>query len=230
MNGKRREAAVRHQSKRSPEMRGRMVAMATVAALLMACAPAAANGGGSGYMGRPQPTTYQVAVNRGFEDPDIPTGSWANLASIPGWYQTINSCGIEVQDHVAGTPYEGGQFVELNSGCRSGIKQTIELPFNTRTTVSFAFSPRPGTEAEDNVLQAYWNGTLVKTVGPQAGASDTLWSRHSVTVTSNSAESSNTLKFVSAGKNPSGGGVGVYLDGVRVEYQGPAEGPSGPVG
>jgi hypothetical protein len=66
--------------------------------------------------------TYNVAAKGGFKDPDIPTGTWANFGSITGWAAT-NSCGIEVQDHVAGTPYRGNQFVELNSNCACGVTQ-----------------------------------------------------------------------------------------------------------
>jgi hypothetical protein len=209
MNGKPRMAATRHHSNRRHKMRGRTVAMATVATCLIASAPA----------GAADPSN--LAANGGFESPDIPTGTWSNFASIPGWTAT-NSCGIEMQDHVAGTPYEGGQFVELNSNCRSGISQILEIPTHRRYTLSFAFSARPGTRADDNKVNVCWNGKPVGTVGPQRGASDTIWSQHAVTVdpmpgaTYYSPTSTNTLMFDSVGANPSGGGVGVYLDDVSL--------------
>jgi hypothetical protein len=230
MNGMPTGAPAKPVSTRRHKLRAGMVAIAAAAACLMASAPAHAGGGGEngvGGMAQPPSGTDQVAVNGSFENPDIPTGSWANFPSISGW-TPINNCGIEVQDHVAGTPYKGDQFVELNSNCSSGITQTVSFISLTGTaTVSFAFSPRPGTQPEDNVLQVYWNGTLVKTVGPQAPASDTVWSVHSVSVTGK-ATGYNTLTLVSAGTNPSGGGAGVYLDAVRVEV--PVASAGGPRG
>jgi hypothetical protein len=210
----------RPESTKRHKLRGRMVATATVAACLIASAPAAANGGGMGKGKGPKPTvTVQAAVNGGFENPDIATGTWAIFSSITGWTPT-NGCGIELQDP------NGNQYVELNSNCPSGITQTLQLPSSTAATVSFDFSPRPGTQAEDNKMDVYWNGTLVKTVGPQAGASDNVWSHYSVTVMSKST-AYNGLKFVSAGTNPSGGGVGVFLDHVEVNYQTASGGPGG---
>jgi hypothetical protein len=90
--------------------------------------------------------------------------------------------------------------------------------------VRFAFSPRPGTPADDNVLKVVWNGEPVKTVGPVAGAADTAWQRYAFVAlpalykktVPKGYKSTNTLKFLSAGTNPSGGGVGVYLDAVSV--------------
>jgi len=191
-------------------MRGRKIITAAVAASLVASAPAGA---------------AELAVSGGFESPDIPTNSFSVFSSIPGW-TPVNACGIEVQDRVAGTPLQGGQFVELNSKCKSGVSQTLTLQPSRTYRVSFAFSPRPGTPADYNRMTVAWNGLLKATVGPVAGGADTAWTRHTFTATAASTAaskfSSNTLSFYSQATDPTqslaqtGPALGVYLDAVSV--------------
>ena len=161
-------------------------------------------------------STAPVAVsidNGGFESPDIATASWGNFATIPGW-TAINSCGIEVQDRVAGTPAEGGQFIELNSNCRGGVRTSIPTTSGATYTITYQFSPRPGTVAGDNAAAVKWNGAAVQQVGPVAGAADTTWTSHSVKVTATGSTA--TLEFAYAGTNPSGYAIGAYVDNVKV--------------
>ena len=203
MKGKRRAATRHPDAAGSCKRRVRTIALTTAAACLMSGAPAAA-------------APYDI-VNGGFEDPDIATRTWKYFTSIPGW-TPINGCGIEIQNHAAGSPHEGDQFVELNSQCKSGLTQTVEAEAQGLFILSFWFSPRPGTQAEDNKLKVLWNGEPVATVGPEPGGSGTAWSHRYVAVTGTGScgWAPNTVTFKSAGSNPSGGGVGVYLDDVRV--------------
>jgi hypothetical protein len=181
-------------------MRRRVVALATFAACLAISGPAAAE---------------QMAVNGGFEEPDIPTGTWNNFSSINGW-QAGNSCGVEVQDHVAGAPFEGGQFVELNSNCKSEITQRFILAASSITTITWQFSPRPGTLAEDNKLEVLVDGKLKYTMGPIPGGSTTTWQKGGILLDRPDVSRYSYVTFRSAGSNPSGGGVGVYLDDVKI--------------
>ena len=64
-----------------------------------------------------------LITNGSFENPDIPTGTWQVLNSISGWATTVGP-GIEIQDHVAGSPFAGNQHVELDSNSNSGMIQT----------------------------------------------------------------------------------------------------------
>jgi hypothetical protein len=181
-------------------MRGRIVALATVAACLVVSAPASAN-----YL-----------TNGGFESPDIPTGSWANFASIPGW-TPINGCGIEVQDNVAGAPAEGGQFVELNSHCKSGIRTTV-YPHGYPTDlypsmkVEWRFSPRPGTPSSLNSMEVRWNGQVVDREGLIAAGSTTNWWSGTVMVPAPTYPAQLEFRSTSLGES----GAGSYLDDVRV--------------
>jgi hypothetical protein len=78
--------------------------------------------------------------------------------------------------------------------------------------------------AGEQQMEVHWNGALVKTVGPFSGGSKNLWHSFSIDVQAKhvfgpsfSDRVPNELKFVSAGTNPAGDGVGAELDGVRVE-------------
>ena len=205
-------------------MRGRIVAVATVAACLVASAPA----GAQDWQQVPH-WPGKMTATHSFESPDIPTGSWNTFGSIPYWTATTH-CGIEVQDNVAGAPAVGGQFVELNSNCPSGIRYTIDIGNRHRYIEGrFAFSPRPYTQAQDNVMQVLFDGRVLavrntatnayaQTIGPAVGGATTKWSWYSFRVGDVPA-GVHTLTFRSVGTNPSGGGVGTYLDHVTLERE-----------
>ena len=64
---------------------------------------------------------------------------------------------------MAGTPFEGRQFTELDSTCSTGIHQDLATVKGERYRLSFEFSARPGTGPADNILQTWWNGRLIDT-------------------------------------------------------------------
>jgi hypothetical protein len=153
-----------------------------------------------------------VIINGGFENPNIPTGTFALFTSIPGWSLTTGTF-IEIQDHVAGSPYEGDQFVELDSTGNSGMIQasvaTVPLqPY----TFSFAYSPRPGVAASSNGVDVYFNGALLIALAQSGiGLQNTLWTPFSFVVTPTGATSS--VEFRASGTSNSLGG---YIDDVRL--------------
>ena len=110
--------------------------------LLMVCAAAFAAG-------------PNIVVNGSFEEPVLALGSFSNFGSIPGWTDT-SGCGIEVQNHVAGSPSVGAQFCELDSNCSSTIVQTLTTLPGLSYVLQFEFSARPGVQ--DNHIQVRWGG------------------------------------------------------------------------
>lgn len=117
-----------------------------------------------------------LILNGGFEQPDIPTGTFAVFAAIPGWTTTFGP-GIEIQDHVAGSPFEGAQHVELDSFGNSGMIQTV-VPTTPGQIYDFrfAYSPRPGVPATSNGIEVYFNGGLLTTIAVSGvGLTDTSW-------------------------------------------------------
>lgn len=149
--------------------------------------------------------------NGGFEDPDIATGSWSVFGAIPGW-RLVFGTGIEIQDHVAGSPFEGGQFVELDSHNNSGIAQDIATSSGGTYLLSFAFSARPGVSVMSNGVSIFWNGAFLDFITASGtGLLDTNWTTHDYEVSATGGLTS--LEFHSAGISDSLGG---YIDGVSL--------------
>lgn len=168
----------------------------TISALLVATSPADAS----------------LILNGSFENPNIPTGTFAIFGSIPGWTTTFGS-GIEIQDHVAGSPFDLDQFVELDSNNNSGMIQTpVATVAGTNYLVSFAYSPRPGRSASDNGIDVLFDGALLISLATSGiGLSDTSWTVYNFLVGATGATSS--LEFRAVGASTSFGG---YLDAVSV--------------
>lgn len=158
-----------------------------------------------------------LIINGGFESPDIATGTFAILGTIPGWSTTFGA-GIEIQDHVAGSPFEGDQHVELDSVGNSGMVQTVvPTVAGTGYRFSFAYSPRPGVSLASNPIDVLVNGVLIDTVSASGiGLTDTSWTIHSYLVSA--VGTSTAIEFRATGTSDSLGG---YLDDVRFDVNVP---------
>src|ERR1035438_8973007 len=122
-----------------------------------------------------------IAVNGSFELPALSNGSWSLFSTIPGW-DLASGPYIEVQNHVAGNPFDGNQFVELDSTAESAIFQDLPTLAGVQYYLSFAFSPRPGVDV--NSMGVSWNGSSVTTVNATGtGLLDTSWTVYNFAVT-----------------------------------------------
>src|SRR4051794_594895 len=156
-------------------MRGYLLALVTVGMLLL-----------------PTASFANLVTNGGFEAPDIAPGTFQLFSTIPGW--TADKGVIEIQDHVAGSPFEAAQFMELDSNQSSSAYQDLATAVGESYTLSFAFSARAGTPATDNILAIYWDGNLLDTLTANGtGFSDTNWHVYSYTVAATG--STTRLKF-----------------------------------
>jgi hypothetical protein len=152
-----------------------------------------------------------VIVNGGFEAPDIPAGTFQVFAAIPGW-TLVAGHSIEMQDHVAGSPFEGNQFVELDSFANSSMQQLAPTTALQPYTLSFAYSPRPGVAAASNGIDVFFNGGLVTALATSGiGLQDTAWTVYSFTVVPTLGTSS--VVFTATGVSDQLGG---YIDDVRL--------------
>ena len=150
-----------------------------------------------------------IVVNGSFEMPDVPTGSFGLFGSIPGW-TLASGPSIEIQDRVAGTPFQGNQFLELDSTGNSSVYQDLSTTPGLYT-LSFAFSPRPGVAA--NSMQVFWNGSPLTTINVTGtGLPDTSWTVYSFGVTATG--STTRLQFTGLGPSDS---TGEYVDDVMVD-------------
>ncbi len=152
-----------------------------------------------------------IVTNGSFEDPVITPGTYSIFDSISGWTATSPPpCLIEIQNHVAGTPDVGDQFMELDSNCSSTVQQTLPTLPGVTYNLQFDFSPRPGIA--DNHVQVKWNGTVVADLTANGiELSDTLWTPHSIQVTATGPSA--TLSFADLSVSDS---LGTYIDNVRV--------------
>lgn len=96
-----------------------------------------------------------MVTNGSFETPDITTGTYQIFTDIPGWTTSFGD-GIEIQDHIAGSPYDGDQHVELAVFNNRGMLQQIATGANQSYLLSFAYSPRPGRDADSNIIKVYF--------------------------------------------------------------------------
>jgi len=159
----------------------------------------------------PTASFANLVTNGGFESPDINPGTYGLFTSIPAW--TAGTGKIEIQDHVAGSPYELAQFMELDSDQSSSAYQDLTTVAGETYTLSFAFSARPGRPASDNVLAIYWDGTLLDTLTADGtNLQDTDW--HVFTYTVMASSGTTRLQFADQGISNS---YGTYVDAVSVD-------------
>lgn len=152
-----------------------------------------------------------MIVNGGFEAPVIANPSFSTFQAIPGW-TTAFGPGIEVQNHVAGSPFAGNQFVELDSSANSGMYQDLATVAGQAYRLSFAYSPRPGVAANSTGIDVLWGGSTVSSLALNGvGLSDTAWQVYTLDLTATS--SLTRLQFNATGLSDSLGG---YIDNVSV--------------
>ena len=86
----------------------------------------------------------ELIQNGSFEEPQIPTATFQQVESIPGWTGTA---GVEVQSNGVlaggGTPF-GSQYAELNVEEGSTYSQTVDTVAGEDYTLSFYLAARPG--------------------------------------------------------------------------------------
>lgn len=139
-----------------------------------------------------------LIVNGSFEDP-VKTGGF--FASIPGWTPSVpcTAQGAPIQvSPFGGQVVDGAQARELNTGCAgNGIQQIVPTSPGTTYTLTYAYSPRPGSLDEDNEMEVWFDGDLVETVGPLTPDAGFDWRLRQVDVTASGTSA--VLEFVAVG-------------------------------
>jgi len=171
------------------------------------------------------PAHADLITNGGFEDPALADGTWDLFDAVDGWY-VIGDSSIEIQNNVAGTPYEGEQFVELDSDRQSTIGQDVATEAGAEYVLSFAFAARPNTNiAEDNFMRVEWDGSeIFAQAAPDFTPNWTVFSFH---VTASSDTTTVTFGDLSSNSRET---YGVYLDAVSLVSKVPEPGTLGLLG
>ena len=150
--------------------------------------------------------TNELVVNGGLEEGRPDFGSWNVYPEIIGWHLAFGP-GIEVQNNVAGAPYDGDAFVELDSHGSSGIYQLINTKKDHSYKISFAFAARAGSSPEDNIVDVLWDGRRVALIQQKSSK----WRVYSFIL-----KASSDLTWIEFQDKGFSNGLGSYLDRVSV--------------
>jgi hypothetical protein len=157
------------------------------------------------------PTLPNAVVNGSFERPLVPVGTTHPFPAIRGWRLAFGP-DIEIQNHAAGDPARGRQFVELDSDASSGIWQKVPTRPGRLYRLQLFFSPRPGTSAAENVLIVHWRKFVVGRISADGrGLANTAWRMYAFKV--RAIRTSTRIELADGGISDS---VGTYVDGVSL--------------
>lgn len=157
------------------------------------------------------PTLRNVVVNGSFERPLVPARSSHPFPAIRGWRLAFGP-DIEIQNHVAGDPARGRQFVELDSDASSGIWQKVPTRPGRLYRLQLFFSPRPGTSAAENILIVHWGRFVIGRISADGrGLTNTDWQMYAFKV--RAIRTSTRIELADGGISDS---VGTYVDAVSL--------------
>jgi hypothetical protein len=88
-----------------------------------------------------------LVTNGSFEIDSQASGTWNIYNSLTGWTGSPN---IELRNNVAGTAYEGGNFIELDTYSNSSLSQLL-VGAPGLYQLSFWYSARPSTGATNDL-------------------------------------------------------------------------------
>lgn len=151
----------------------------------------------------------ELITNGSFEAEVLPNPDAVFLPNLTGW--TGGPAGIELRNSVAGTAYDGHNFVELDTYVNSSMSQTVSTQAGQQYTLSFAYSPREGVYLASNGIEVYWNGELVGSYTAKGAPTGNVWSKEVLEVTGQAGTS--TLTFMAVGASD---GLGGSLDAVSL--------------
>jgi hypothetical protein len=159
-----------------------------------------------------------LITNGSFEDPGIVSGKWHTTRPgdivIPGWTLTAGDS-IELRNNVAGTAYDGSNFVELDSYANSAMSQTVDTDLNSQYTLSYWYAPRENVAEGSNGIELLFNDM---SLGSITGSGSVIWSLQTFTVIGTGFD---TITFRAVGTSDSYGGS---IDMVSMELAN--EGPT----
>ncbi|MDP3662391.1 MAG: FxDxF family PEP-CTERM protein [Nitrosomonas sp.] len=141
-----------------------------------------------------------LVTNGSFEADPQSNGSWNIYSSLTGWNGSPN---IELRNNVAGTAYDGSNFVELDTHSNSSMSQLLTGAAGLYE-LSFWYSARPGTGTTNDLSFSFdgiANGTVLTGIG-NAG-SNHFWQHFSQIV---NFDGNGLLTFSAVGISDSYGG------------------------
>ena len=144
--------------------------------------------------------------NGSFETDAQRNGSWANYAHLTGW--TGGSHGVELRNNVAGSAFDGLNFIELDTTRNSTISQTFTTIAGASYHLSFMWANRPDHRGAASNGISWQIAALDGVVGKDA---TTAWTRFEQDFVATGT--STTLRFGAVG---TADGMGTSLDAVSI--------------
>ncbi|MDO9050426.1 MAG: PEP-CTERM sorting domain-containing protein [Methylotenera sp.] len=142
-----------------------------------------------------------LVTNGSFEADVQANGTWAIYNNLTGWTGASN---VELRNNVAGVASDGVNYVELDTTSNNSIFQMISTTAGDLYDLSFDYSPRMGVSSQSNIIQAFWNGSLLSQItGSGVGKTGNNWYTLSFSVI---GSGSDKLTFSAAGISDSFGG------------------------
>lgn len=141
-----------------------------------------------------------LVTNGSFEADFQGNGSWNLYSTLIGWSGAPD---IELRNNVAGSAFDGSNFVELDTNSNSSISQLL-TGASGLYQLSFWYSARPGTASDTNDLSFTLDGSAPVTVlTGTGGGSDHNWQNYSALF---NFDGQGLLTFSAAGRSDSLGG------------------------
>ena len=151
-----------------------------------------------------------LLANGGFENPALASNSWSIFYTAEPFLEWLTGDeGIEIQNNVAGSPFAGAQFAELDPNHPTNIWQSIPTTPGNTYRLETQYSPRPGRDLEDNRFEFRKDGVALGASIARSGSanSNTDWTYESRTFVADA--NTTDVGFAEIGTDTS---YGAYLD------------------
>jgi hypothetical protein len=145
--------------------------------------------------------------NGSFEANAQAAGSWSIAANLTDWIGGAN--GIELRNDVAGTAFDGSNFVELDTTANSSMSQSFATVVGRTYELSFAYAARPDNKGAASNGISWSAGDHSNIVF--GTNTDTAWTVVNTSFVATSTKT--TLSFAAVGISDS---YGTSLDDVSV--------------
>lgn len=157
-----------------------------------------------------------LIVNGSFEQPDVSSGTYSLLTSIPGW-SLLSGDRFEIQDNISGLggASDGAQHLELDSNnTSSDVQQTVAVVAGAVYSVSFDYRGRPNRTTDDNKLKFQLYDSFDELIYEESIIASNTSAWTTKTFEFQAPTNAVRLAFLDTGTNNS---YGAYIDNVKLD-------------
>lgn len=141
----------------------------------------------------------ELVTNGSFEADFQSNGTWNIYKNLTGWTGAPN---VELRNNIAGTAFDGANFIELDTYSNSSISQVL-IGSPGLYQLSFWYSARPGTGSTNDLSFTLDGSAPVTVLNGVSGSNHHNWQNYSTIF---NFDGNGLLKFSAVGKSDSYGG------------------------